>query len=223
MMINGIVEKERPCWYELSWRQKTPAIILKIHKDFVANPPFIAKEESPMVKSLKKVFGFSIFFGDFDKDFGFEGVFKYKGARDDFIEFLVEIPIIRQKTESPCPDCEGSGKDSFSTSYEGGIGRDCFFCGGSGKEHTIDFHLAYAVSASFTVLTRLLDLYEKDTSAALFQLIAVDTITQNGACPLWFAGRRVQRFPVWVVGYYWEGYSRNDSSNENRLQTNVRS
>jgi len=26
-----------PCWYELSWKEKEPAILLRVHRDFIAN------------------------------------------------------------------------------------------------------------------------------------------------------------------------------------------
>ena len=82
-----ITEEDIPCWYGLSWREKEPAIVLRIHKDFIENLD-VEIQNSPIVQSLINDFNFGEFSGDFEGDIGFDKVFKRIGEKDGFIEFL---------------------------------------------------------------------------------------------------------------------------------------
>ncbi len=170
-MNKMIIYENIPCWYEFSWQEKEPAIILRIHQNFIANLN-VNLQNSPFVKSLLEDFKFKDFSGDFNGDIGFNQAFKHKGEKDGFVEFLVSVPKVKEETAKKCPHCKGSGKEK---PYPG----KCIHCGGTGKEYITDWSLATAVSASFTIFTALLRLSEKDTSAVLPQLFTFKTITHK--------------------------------------------
>lgn len=170
MDIKMITREDVPCWYELSWRSKKPAIILKIHKDFISSIKPIS-EDNFMVKSLKEEFRFNRFIGSFEENFGFDNAFILVGEKENFVEFVVKIPKIKKWTNENCSNCKGSGKEMFVDSR-----RDCFHCEGTGKERIIDWHPAYAISASFSIFTTLARFPKVETSASFIQLIIVNTI-----------------------------------------------
>jgi len=166
-----ITRENIPCWYELSWRQKKPAIILKIHKDFIASIKPVS-EYAPIVKSLKEEFKFKRFIGNFEENFGFDNAFILVGEKENFVEFVVKIPRVKKWTNKNCSYCNGSGKDIFVDSR-----RDCYHCEGTGKERIFDWQPTYKISASFTVFTTLARFPKVETSAPFLQLITVNTIT----------------------------------------------
>lgn len=174
--LRWIVRDIISCWYELSFQQEPAAIILRIHQDFIEN--FLAKvknppEEWPIVKSFLQGLGFTGFSGDFQKDIGFESLLKRKGEKDGFIEFLAVVPEVEKESGKKCRDCRGLGKK---------YGSECFMCRGTGKECIMDWRLADAISASFSVFTTVLhnSSNQKDTSAPFPQLLTVDTTTSQG-------------------------------------------
>ncbi len=167
-----------PCWYELGWRawqnDETPAIFLRVHKDFVRSIKAIP-ETAPLVTTLRAEFFntlFDTFSGSFEQDFfGFNKVFERVGEVEEFVEFLIRIPVIDKPTGRKCPECQGTKKDQFLED------RECFHCNGTGKESQIDWRLAYSISASFTVFTTLSKYSEVETSCRLPQLLTFHTIT----------------------------------------------
>ncbi len=90
------------------------------------------------------------------------------------MEYMAEIPQIKKKTGKKCADCKGTGKSKYDSDEK------CLFCGGSGRQWTIDRKDAYAISASFTIFTRWLEYCEIETSASCPQLLTVQTITEIG-------------------------------------------
>jgi len=171
MDIKMITRKNIPCWYELSWRSKTPAIILRIHRDFLKEIK-IDFQNAPIVKSLMNGFEFAEFSGDFEQDIGFNKVFKHGKEKDGFISFAAKIPKIKKLTDRKCWQCGGSGKDDLRD-------MECLLCDGKGRDYIMDWHLAEAISASFSVLFMVLSFCEKDTSAPFPQLMTVETITRR--------------------------------------------
>lgn len=168
-----ITEENIPSWYELSWQEKKPAIILRIHKDFVKNLD-VKIEESLIVKSLIEDFSFKEFSSDFTRDIGFDKVFKHAGEKNGFVEFLIKIPKVKKRTNEKCSHCKGTG-------YDQDLDRECFSCEGTGKDYILDWYPAEAISASFTVFTTPLNWKcETDTSANFPQLLTVNTITREG-------------------------------------------
>lgn len=174
-----IIRENIPCWYELSWREKEPAIILRAHRDFVSTFPVLL-EDNPLVVHYTDKFKFKGFSGDLTKDFGFtEGVFRNQGENNGFVEYLVLIPEIKTKTNEPCKECKGTGKDLFSKEFSR-EDRDCAHCNGDGKEVLNNWKPINAVSATFTHFFRFAHLSEKETSASLPQLMTMITETHSG-------------------------------------------
>jgi len=166
-----IILEDMPCWYELSFVKETPALLLRVHEDFIKDKGAIS-ENAPIVKNFKERFGFKKFSGDFGRDFGFEGVFKSRGVKDGFYEFMIEIPKVKKDSGKKCGYCEGSGEDRF-------LARKCLFCNGKGKEYIYDWQNAYAISASFTTFSVFAHFYQGNTSCLNLQLLFVETITDK--------------------------------------------
>ena len=143
------VERENmPCQYELWWDKKTPAIVVKMHRDFVAG--LSVSSEAPLISHFMGECGFSAFdcfranlFGE--QLFGFDGAFQKIGEEKDFIIFEARIPQVEKRLNEACHECNGSRKDKNLE------GEKCLYCKGTGRELVLDWKPAYAVSATFTV------------------------------------------------------------------------
>jgi len=170
--IKILIRENIPCWYELSWRKTKPAVILRIHKDFIKNIESIPKKNR-WADGLREEFKFTSFTDSLNGNFGFDNAFIRKGETEEFVEFVVGIPKIRQKTGNPCPNCKGSGKDHF-------LERECSWCRGTKMEHKDDWRPVYAISASFTVFSQLSFFSEKETSSSLIQLMTIQSLTRRG-------------------------------------------
>ena len=170
-MMKILTYEKIPCWYELSFQKNKPGIILRIHKDFIAQSGPI-KETALRVEDFTEHFKFKKFSGSFDGNIGFDDCFIRKGTIGDFTEFFVEIPQIKEYSKKKCRDCNGSGRDEM-------LDGNCFNCDGIGKEYFYNWKKAFRVSASFTVILGWLDLFEKETSSLLPQLMTVFTITRD--------------------------------------------
>jgi hypothetical protein len=168
--IKLLIRENIPCWYELSWRAVEPAIILRVHRDFIKNTGPIPDNQW-MVADLKQKLGSTNFIGNFEGNFGFDDAFFRVGEIEEFTNFEVPIPLIR-KERGVCRECKGSGKDEFG---------DCLRCMGEGKEYSFDWKSAYAISASFTAFSMWSRFPEKETSSLLPQLMTVQTITHEGS------------------------------------------
>lgn len=178
-----ITTENTPCFYEISWDAKTPAIILRIHKDvarFVEEEKITFNEQAPGVISFKEQFKFKSFKGDFCGNIGFDDAFVLLGGKNNFIEFLIKIPEVKKKTNKNCSECNGSGKrKDFSGEYVSG---ECLNCEGTGKKHIYDWQQSLAISASFSILSSLFGIFEfrKESSATFPQLLTLKTITKEG-------------------------------------------
>lgn len=161
-----------PCWYELSWQERKPALILRVHKDFITNLKPI-REEWSFIQSLKEEFQFRNFISDFGGNFGFENALQRK-EKNDWIEFVGMIPKV-EITKGNCKKCGGSGKDEER--WDG----DCLYCHGSGKNFVYDWHSVYALSASLSIFFWVASRPpEKDTSASFPQLMVIETVIRKG-------------------------------------------
>jgi len=174
-----IIREDIPCWYELAWDEKKPAIILRAHRDFIETAPIIAPE-AHLIKWLMEKFKFQEFIGDLKKNFGFDGSIlrNPEVTKNGFLEYLVPLPKIKVETGNRCKDCKGSGKDSFAQSY-GDDDRRCLYCDGSGKERVCNWQMAHAVSASLNVFFSISRYPKKETSASFPQLMLLDTTTDT--------------------------------------------
>jgi hypothetical protein len=174
-----IIRENIPCWYELAWDKKKPAIILRAHQDFIEAITPIPRE-AHLIKWLTEKFKFQEFNGDLKGNFGFNGsvLQKPNKVKNGFLEYIITIPKIKVETGNHCEDCNGSGRDFFAQTY-GENDRKCPYCNGSGKEHIYNWHLAYAVSASLNVFFSISRYPERETSAPFSQLMLLDTITDT--------------------------------------------
>lgn len=174
-----IIKENIPCWYELSWSEKEPAIILRVHPDFARIFPVLLQDNPSIAHYIEK-FKFEGFSGDLTRDFGFaEGLFINQGEKDEFVEYLIPIPKIKVRTDNPCEDCNGTGKDPLAKELFQ-EDRECIHCNGDGKKRLSNWKSAYAVSATFTCFFRFAHYPEKETSSPLPQLMIVETITDIG-------------------------------------------
>ncbi len=202
------LQKENiPCWYEIGFDSKTPAILVKVHRDFLQFLPLL--KDSYIVESFMKDFGFSEFYSDIlNGNFGFERAFKRIGEKDQFIVFSVEIPVLEKSQLVSCSHCQGSKKDLFGEcSFCNGSGTEkkmkvCSWCQGSGKKWTgydedcnecngsgrredtiMDWHSFYAISATFSLFFELMSFGQDESKIVCCkfpQLILVNTFIQKG-------------------------------------------
>lgn len=95
--MKTLIQENIPCWYELRF-SKEPAIILRIHQDYICGLKRLACkiDELPLFKLFDAREKFKC---DFDNDFGFGGVLKLKRKTDSFSEFAIEIPKIAKSPE----------------------------------------------------------------------------------------------------------------------------
>lgn len=162
-MDKSIIWDLVPCYFEISWRNEDPGILLRIHGDFFKTFPSIP-EDAPIVQDYMKTFRFSGFSGDMKKDFGFnESPIEYLGPKNDFFEYLAKIPNLRIPVEEPCKMCNGIKGD-----------EPCSLCGGTGKDHMINWKKIRALSAGLNVFFQLSSLLKKPTSSKLPQLMTFD-------------------------------------------------
>jgi len=172
------IKKENiPCLYELSWDEKTAAIILRVHQNLAKKiiPPI-----SHTVLDLAKHFGFSDFWGNFSQDpfFGFSpGALKSLRKSDEFVVFRADIPPIERIAKEICPLCSGDGKGFFEHCQKcGGKGvlpvlcehcqgtgqnedGKCLYCNGGKVAYYNDWQAARALAASFALFFEFASAY----------------------------------------------------------------
>lgn len=197
------IERENmPCIYELSFDAESPAIIVRIHNEFMDRWPKLLRE-APIVKGFMQNFGFSVFKDGYKGDFGFGSAFKRIGDEADFAAFSVRIPVVEKIAKKVCPLCGGDKKSFFGQctrcmgkgkldeacpecleKKDDESGFDCLYCGGKGKKTYFDWKPAFAVSASFTLFFELAGFKmakEEATPCRFPQLILVSTITKQSS------------------------------------------
>ncbi|MFH2062463.1 MAG: hypothetical protein ABIJ43_05760 [Candidatus Beckwithbacteria bacterium] len=170
--IKMLTRENIPCWYELSFRKTKPAIVLRVHKDFIKSTAPVS-DDAPIVADFKKQFSFKSFIGTFDGNFGFDNAFIRKGEKREFVEFVIQIPVIK-KDAGICDYCNGSGEGDF-------LDGKCLSCNGSGRDYELDWRMADAISASLTIFFNLSWFPEVETSSLLDQLMTIETITVKDA------------------------------------------
>jgi hypothetical protein len=193
----NITFSDSPCWHELSWQEKEPAIILRIHEDFIKSIDFNL-QDSMQVKSLKEDLKLPDFSDNFDEDFGFDKVFKHIGKKDGFVEFLVKIPQVKIITGKKCPECGGSGKNKE-------IDLECHYCNGTGKEEILDWSLIYKISATFSAISPLMSFYRKGSSVFFPQLLTVYTITKKDMHGGSLSGNISNPLKEWLFHHFKDG------------------
>ena len=159
-----------PCGCGISSRESPLGIVVRIHKEF-AN----LLEDGQMISFIQERFGFQEFskMADGIQFYGFDhaGVKKDAG---DFVEIFFAIPPVDTVTDEPCPQCKGTGEDSF-------FKRPCDYCEGTRKKISHDYKSLSAVSASLSVLFRSPQMYSpnEETTSRVNQLVALDIVCSN--------------------------------------------
>ncbi len=162
-----------PCWYELSWQEKPPAIILKIHKDFLADFPEL-EPENPVIQHFIKEFNFTSWAGDLKSNtYGFDTAFTDGVEKESFQQFSVLLPVMRRQVDKPCVTCKGTKINPLDEN------ETCPSCEGSGFRYEYDSKLASKISATFNRFFTFADEPEKDTSATVPQLMTVENRTER--------------------------------------------
>jgi hypothetical protein len=172
--------EDMPCLYELSWDEHIPAIVIKMHRDFVESC-FVSAEAPPIICHFMGNFGFFAFdcfrpnlFGE--QLFGFDGAFQKVKEEKDFMIFEARIPQVEKQLNEACHECNGTKQDRNLE------GKKCLYCKGTGREMVMDWKPAYAISATFTIFSSLASFMhckKHKTSCAFPQLLTVETITEK--------------------------------------------
>jgi len=166
-----------PCWYELSWKnegdfKKYPALVLRIHQDFIKTLPSIPAD-APIVNSYRENFELNHFEASLENNFGFDNALRNTGQHGEFTEFDIFIPVVYKLTGRKCPECRGRKKNRYS-------GGECFYCEGTGKEHIFDWRAGEAIAATIAILFLLLSHHrDKKTSWLAPQLLTVQTMVKR--------------------------------------------
>jgi hypothetical protein len=188
--MKRIISDHIPCWYELSWQPKPPALLLRVHQDFVTAAGNIP-DEAPIVRDFSKKFKFRSFSGDFSQNFGFERVFKRKGVKNNFDVFEIAIPKLKSYSSEPCKWCKGTKYDELREDK-------CYHCSGTGKEKIINQNQAYAISATLTVFTLFARYPESETTAGMGQHIVIQTSTIRKTHGGSLSGELSKQFMHWI-------------------------
>jgi hypothetical protein len=183
-MLRMITREEIPCWYELSWSPTpVPAIIVRIHKDFIQNEPL----------AHDALLGTENFRSDFSKDWGVNGCCKLIGDKDGFTEYVLSLPRVHVKTGKLCRNCDGQGYDDL-------LDRQCLYCNGRKEEWTYDHEKAFELCTSLMVLTDHLSLGpEKETTCPHEQLMIVNTHTTQTSHGSPMSGAFSRTTALWML------------------------
>ncbi len=167
-----IIRWTLPCWYEISWEESTPALIIKTHRNFVDKTSISPK--APIVSSFQDSLNVGGFSGDLNGNFGFNEVLKSRGETDEFFEHEIEIPNMRKVTEIACERCSGTGENE--------IADICIGCEGEGKEVEYIWDRADQISTSLNILACSLSLFDKNVDSTFPQLLTFEVASRRGYC-----------------------------------------
>lgn len=168
-----ILLEEVPCWFELSWQEEKPSLLLKIHSLLI--PTLIFHPQ--VIESYQNEFSFQSFAQlASGTTFGFDNAFQQCGNENGFLILKADLPRIRVEGTKKCLMCAGAGKDKYLPE------QICLACRGDGKEPKFSWERAYALSATLSVLLAQLKYphYELDTPVSFPQLLTVSTVTKAG-------------------------------------------
>ena len=109
-MSNSLIGNQEgiPCWYEptLKGDKKDKKIIIKVHSSVINSSKQFPGNNPHVVDCLKRL-GLNVFAGKLGEDFGFDRTLKCLGEKDNFFEYLIPIPLVKWKSDDPCPSCKG--------------------------------------------------------------------------------------------------------------------
>jgi len=168
-----------PCLYEIGWRKRIPALILKMHESVVESCPDLRK--SIWLPHFIKNFGFQ-FFDQFKCDllgdlyFGFDCACRKIGEANGFWIFEIPIPQIKKQINEACHYCNGTGESKYLSDGK------CLSCDGCGAEVIMDWKKIEAISASLVVFFNLILLRNekgKESNSDFPQLILIETMLER--------------------------------------------
>jgi hypothetical protein len=179
MFPEGLKRQDVPCCYELSYDAENFLIIIRVKVEFFDKVDCLPLTlEMPIVAHAQEQFRFDFFCGDLNKDFGFNSCLKRIGEKDGFIEYSVQVPIVREVEDGVCETCEGTGKHLHDESSE------CYKCEGTGSNYVVKLaKRGNCISATLSLLFSILnmELGEFEYSDWLPQLFEVDTFLSTPA------------------------------------------
>ncbi|MFA6428003.1 MAG: hypothetical protein WCW02_00465 [Candidatus Buchananbacteria bacterium] len=167
MLYFEALEQAVPCRYELSWQAEPPALILRVNRQLVF---LLENPDQDEIAELAKVNEFKNDFLATADSFGFDGVVKKVGLKGEFVEYEIEIPRVK-KESGTCPICRGASK-FFAV---------CAYCNSTDKTYKHDENKVRMISASLTILLRLLNWSDQEIKSKSIQLLTVQPITALGA------------------------------------------
>lgn len=194
-----LLSEDLPCWYELSWQpkksRKPPAIILRLHRDFVEKGRKITNQ-APVIEDFQKEFKLGAFEISLEKDFGFEPApFRRQKGSGEFLEFRIAMPAIERPSGRLCPSCNGSGETEYQST--------CIRCNGRGKETVLSWTAADATKANLAIFFDLARMNEMETSASKKQIFEIwsgcrDNCHSLGGYYSPAFMRWLDQFPTWT-------------------------
>jgi len=86
-----IRKRNIPCWYELSFDFVNPAILIRIHKDFIKTHVDLPQFINSLVAGLINSFGLGRFELSFKRNFGFDNSLIFDGVKNEFLQLRTTI------------------------------------------------------------------------------------------------------------------------------------
>jgi hypothetical protein len=173
--FKNITREDVPCWYELSWDEKVPALTVSVHKTFAASVPLMTRENNQIVSAMMDQFHLKKFDGKLQIGmFGFDLAWKHLDTGDEFVRFSIPIPQVKFPGRKNCSYCRGTGKHPHVHLEK------CPSCKGTKKDHDYRWNKVYAISATFTLFSIFSRYTDVVTTCKFPQLLTVQTMTELG-------------------------------------------
>lgn len=138
-------------WFTLTINAKSGFPCIRIYDDVLANLKTFRPE---VVASIRTNLGLSelrfVYQEKPDETFGFgNGLRRIDSDLAEQTTYELNLPVINKFTNEVCKECKGTKKANW--------GSYCPYCSGSGREHTIVWDEAFALSASIAMLAEMLE------------------------------------------------------------------
>ena len=180
MLSFDVERKLVPCVYEVSYQKgNPPCLILRINKEFLEkNKKRKPSEET--ISSYKKEFSFKKFSFFENNLFGFDNALGRGKVKGEFVEYIIKLIPFKRKTSNPCKYCYGTGRNK-------NLHMKCSFCEGEKLETIYDYTPLNAISASFELLTRLIESSEEISNSKKSQLFTFQLGIgyEKASYPIW--------------------------------------
>jgi hypothetical protein len=176
--VKSILTYHLPAWCKLGFDPNKPAILFRIHKDFIQNELRKIKPSSPIIQDFQsRLPHIGEFKLAFENEFGFDGVFRRKeklGPKNDslFYEYTITIPNLRN-TET-CYLCNGIRMVG---------GTHCRSCGGKGLVSRLNWNNAHQVVATLASVSADFSCPEEaNYTGDESQLLTFASVYAEGSC-----------------------------------------